>query len=143
MNFQIQYFIKFHLFVISIFIFTNCNYQNSKKKIVSDQSSPIKFSIPKKGIDTLRASYFADSVEYIRLQTPKGIYINSLLQHKIIVDDTSILINNDKNLLLFKRNGEFIREIGKYGRGPGEHLNILGFERIKNKKLHPKGGVLN
>lgn len=152
---NIQYFHKFYLYLITIFIFTNCNFQNSKNKNASDQSSLIKISIPKEASDTLKASYFSDSVEYIRFQTPKGIYVNSLLQHKIVLDDTSILINNDKNLLLFKRNGEFIREIGKYGRGPGEHLNILGFERIKNKiyvsstgkqnilKYHINGQFLN
>ena len=109
---------------------TNNHNRNSLSSEELDGNFPYYINLPKNGKDTLKASYFADTVEYVRFKMPEGVFFRSLVQKRIRVLDSIILIDNRDALLMFSRNGDFIRQIGKHGRGPGEYLYILNFEVI-------------
>lgn len=109
---------------------TNNHNRNSLSSEELDGNFPYYINLPKNGKDTLKASYFADTVEYVRFKMPEGVFVKSLVQHRVRVLDSIILINNRDALLMFSRNGDFIRQIGRHGRGPGEYIFILNFEVI-------------
>jgi len=88
-------------------------------------------SFPESGEDTLKASFFADTVIYIPLETTKESFMDYVDQ--IWIDDSFILINCRRaGLLLFQQDGKFVSKIGKQGRGPGEYGSIYHFEVIRD-----------
>lgn len=80
----------------------------------------------------LMLSEIADTIEYLQLKTPKGIIITSIRQ--VIVSDESIFIISRGIPYQFHRDGNFIRQIGKSGKGPGEYFNISGIAFSEKKR---------
>jgi hypothetical protein len=113
-------------FVLIIALSINC----SSDKNTAINPGIIRLSLPESGEDILNTSSFADTVVYIPLETTKESLIRFIDQ--IWMNDSVILINGGGGLLVFRQNGKFIRQIGKNGRGPGEYLNILHFEVIRD-----------
>lgn len=72
-------------------------------------------------IEPLNLSDFVEDVEYIRPEYPASlvdiVFLTSL-------DDKHLLLETRGKLLLYGRDGKFIREIGKQGQGPNEYLGI-------------------
>ena len=69
---------------------------------------------------TVNLSEFADSIEYIKLETNDQTVISRIKQ--IDITKNLILIqDNEGNCILFKENGKFLSRIGKKGNGPGEY----------------------
>jgi hypothetical protein len=114
------------IIVILLFLFQS---GTALKKIVIDPSKD------KEKITYL--SEIAKKVEYIKLETTSECYISKI--SKLIVSDSILLIKSpytDYNrLLMFNVDGSFIREIGSYGRGPGECLSAFDFTVNKIEKL--------
>lgn len=92
---------------------------------------PMVVHLPKTGEKTLNVSIFADTVVYIPLETTKESLVGHIDQ--IWMNDSLILIDDsDQGLLLFGQDGDFIRKIGKNGRGPEEYLSIFAFDVIRD-----------
>lgn len=71
-------------------------------------------------------SDFIESIAYVKLETTPGCLINANPDVKLLKDH--ILITTSQQCLLFDRKtGAFIREIGHYGKGPGEFRGTYGF----------------
>ena len=105
--------------LIIIQLLVNCSTQ---KKVDAD-SHTLYLQLPKSGEDTLKASYFADTVIYIPLEATPESYIRYTQQ--LFTDDSFFYVNCAfGGLFQFQRNGKFIRKIGKTGHGPGEYTNI-------------------
>lgn len=127
-------YISLAILIVALFS-SNCS---GKKRTNTDNSNQANnkvvsqtLSLPETGEDTLKTSFFADTVTYIPLETTKESYIGYIAQ--LWMNDSIILINNlGGGLLLFQQNGKFIRKIGKNGRGPGEYLSILHFDVIRD-----------
>lgn len=110
----------------------------SNKKTYPDNKNEINnktkqqfLNIPESGEDTLKVSYFADTVSYIPFETTKESFIQYIDQ--LWMNDSVIIINNmGGGLLMFRQNGKFLRKIGKNGRGPGEYGSILHFDVIRD-----------
>jgi hypothetical protein len=128
-----KYFIQ--CFII-ITLLINCK---NDKNIFSENT--IKHLVfPSSGDVDLKTSFFADTVMYVRLETIKESYIRNILQ--IWMNDTVILINDlQGKLLMFSRNGNFIRQVGKNGHGPGEYTRINHFEVINDTIYISSSGV--
>jgi len=118
--------IPFAILIIALLSF-NCT---SKKNANTDTKI---LSFPKSGEDTLKVSYFSDTVIYIPLETTAESFIRDIEQ--LWINDSIILIyvwGGKGDLLMFQLNGKFVRKIGKYGRGPGEYGSIYHFDVIRD-----------
>ncbi|MCG8308456.1 MAG: 6-bladed beta-propeller [Cytophagales bacterium] len=100
-------------------------------KTFNDNQKVEFLKFPEIGEDTLKASFFADTVIYIPLETTNESLIQTI-RKQIWVGDSIILINNRFNLLMFLRSGEFVRKIGKRGKGPGENQSIFCFDILRD-----------
>ncbi|HCI55157.1 MAG TPA: 6-bladed beta-propeller [Bacteroidales bacterium] len=77
-------------------------------------------------LENITLSAFVESVTYIPLATTYDCLIDK--NPKVYVTKDYIVTVTFLRCLVFNRkNGEFIREIGSYGRGPGEFQNARGF----------------
>lgn len=91
-------------------------------------------NLSKKGAPMM--SEIIDSLEYIKLEYNPDFQIGSILGRPYISEDyIFILCSHKAGLLQFKRNGEFVRKIGSYGRGPGEYLQLRDFSVDEKKGM--------
>jgi hypothetical protein len=71
-------------------------------------------------------SDFIGTLTYIPLETTKDCLVGAYPDIKVTKD--YIVVSTQNQCLLFDRkNGSFLREIGHYGRGPGEFRSTSGF----------------
>lgn len=92
-------------------------------------------------------SRFVDKITYIPLENNPKALIGDVLVNYEVTDEYIIVKNGTQQLLLFSRKtGEFIREIGKQGRGPGEFgaLSNLPYNPVKHElyALNYSGDIL-
>lgn len=73
----------------------------------------------------LKLSDFSDRIEYIPLQTKKESLVRGIAY--LQMNDSVIGISDMQKVLLFKRDGTFIRAIGRRGKGPQEYGGIYNF----------------
>lgn len=124
-------YIHFAILIIA-FLFVKCSNRKANPDNKSEVHSKISTQIlhfPESGEDTLKTSYFADTVIYVPLETNIKSFVGNIRQ--LWVNDSIILIScYDTKLLMFKTDGTFVGTIGKNGRGPGEYQGILHFDVI-------------
>lgn len=81
----------------------------------------------------LYLSEIASRIEYIRFETNENCLFT--MKPDFHFTDKYIFVNNSKQILQFDRKGNFIKQIGKHGRGPGEiglirRLTVLDEEKL-------------
>ncbi|MDD4528086.1 MAG: 6-bladed beta-propeller [Candidatus Margulisbacteria bacterium] len=97
----------------------------------SDDSYLIEFDVNKNyPVYDIKLSDVAE-VKYIELKGLNTFWVNNDISAKILVCEDFILIGDrnsvESKLVLFDADGNFIRIIGTYGRGPGEFLEQFTF----------------
>lgn len=101
------------LFVLILMI--SCRNENTT------QYSPIILNIENATLKNEKLSTFSEGITYIPLQNKVPInYIQKILISKIY-----IVVVELRNIFLFDISGNYIREIGSRGRGPGEFQYII------------------
>lgn len=73
------------------------------------------------------------SVDFIKLETPK----ESLLTYPAdiqLVDDYLIIFDGTRKIYVYTKDGKFVRQIGRFGRGPGEYIQLA--DMIVDKQNH-------
>jgi hypothetical protein len=73
------------------------------------------------------------SVDFIKLETPK----ESLLTYPAdiqIVDDYIIIFDGTRKIYMYTKAGKFVRQVGRFGRGPGEYVQLA--DMIVDKQNH-------
>lgn len=126
---QMLYFIAMSMM---IFLFS-CASGGHKKDITS--TAPVKeelihINLPATGENKLNVSEFADTVIYVPLETNSQSFLRRIVQLQLT--DKYIFINGFDRLLLFSKEGKFIRQIGRKGKGPGEYTFIFNFIVIQD-----------
>lgn len=83
----------------------------------------------------LKMSDVFNKISYISLEAGKDIYLNRI--DNIILDDDFCLVSDIKNrkLLQFNKNGIFIKEFMKWGRGPDEFTQIGCMDANEDREL--------
>jgi hypothetical protein len=120
--------------VILIIVLTSirCINKKSNQDNTVEADSKIEtqiLSFPISGENTLKVSYFADTVIYVPFETTPESLMDRIKQ--LWLNDSIIIVNCYKaGLLMFQIDGKFIRKIGKPGRGPGEYGLIFDFDVI-------------
>ena len=79
----------------------------------------------------MNLSVIADSIEYLRLKT-KGKAILGDIREIEITNKYMVVSDQQKNIFLFDRQGEYLKRIGSYGRGPLEYQDISSFHVSDN-----------
>lgn len=97
--------------------------------IFEDDSTSIKINLSdlNKFSNILDPKEFVDSVSYISLETTVESLISGIEKLDIYNNRVYILDNLNKSLLVFADDGQFIRKVGKHGKGPQEFINPIDF----------------
>ncbi|MDR0542964.1 MAG: 6-bladed beta-propeller, partial [Dysgonamonadaceae bacterium] len=121
---------KRYLFCITIiaFLLLSC----SKTK----QGELLEIPIDIHPNSSLLLSEIAEEITAIELELTDKSMINTGYIQRIIVAENEIIIATLSQILVFNKEGKFIRSIGSRGQGPGEYNYILnlGIDE-KNKRL--------
>jgi len=116
-----------YVFGILIFVccFSACDRNKKKSEGFGDALVLVDTNkkYPKK---TIHWAEFADSIEYIPLETTSEFLCGGDAKVIGFTDKYIILSNNSAgNILIFNRQGKGIGKISKKGQGPGEYSNIF------------------
>ena len=107
-------------FLVVLAIFTSCQ-NRSETKEYSDGDSVYHVSLENALNQThsVKLSTIGSEIEYIPLETIRA----SVLARVGIVtlSEDYIFVTDRRSVQQFKRDGSYIRQIGSYGRGPGEY----------------------
>jgi len=76
-------------------------------------------------IKSIPLSTIGSKLEYIPLETDPDCLIETI--SNVFVTDSFIFVSDYDRLLLFDINGNYIRQIGTKGRGPGEYTSVGDF----------------
>jgi len=91
-----------------------------------DIKYPYNIDLPDKVQGDLTTSTIASEVKFIPLETNKMSLIGK--GERIRINDSLIVMSDWNKILLFQKDGRFIRQIATNGKGPGEYLMIFDFE---------------
>ena len=85
---------------------------------------------------SLKLSEIAENVTAIELELTDKSLINPGEIIDIIISDNDVIIAERTKILVFNKEGRFVRSIGSVGQGPGEYVYIgrVAFDE-KNKRL--------
>lgn len=104
------------LILIGIVSLFGCNIASPKKEILF----PIEINIE----DAIKKEYalsdFVDSIEYIYLTEQ----MSGPIMKYDISDNYAVFYDGMNRILLFRRDGNYVRQIGRSGKGPGEYVYI-------------------
>ena len=113
---------KITSFLLSAILIVSCSNKQSNSDIirVNDAKQMV-----------LNLSDYVVSLEYVPLETKLECLIDRNPDFYVL--EEYIVATTRQQCFLFNRNGKFIREIGRPGRGPGEYMSTLGGEVINEK----------
>jgi hypothetical protein len=124
-----------YIFILLCFGVIACNTPSNDGKSIHSNATTIYFEKVIGAKKEMKLSEITSEVTYISLETKE----ESLLeQGKVILSDDYIvgfrMLNNESKILLFDKNGTYIRQIGHNGRGPGEYIQLSDI--TYNQKHH-------
>jgi hypothetical protein len=128
---------KFFFPLVAIIILVSCNNPRPSKvpNIKSQKSIVLPYNIDLENNITEDKSVplttMGTELEYIPLETTKSSMLRSINRIELSAD--YIFISDFNKLLQFDRKGNFIRQVGSNGRGPGEYINVSDFCIDKDK----------
>lgn len=127
--------------LLRLFIFLvlfGCQSKETSNTLIEQSETPmINIEHDFDQIKEFRLSHIADDIEYIKLEKTPETNIGGGRPVWHITNEFIFVFTSGPNsgsLLQFSRKGKFIRQIGKYGRGPGEFISILGMSSDDNNK---------
>lgn len=126
---------KLVVVITTLFILLSCNSLTEKVKPAIEK---LELVFPAT-IDVDRArsdneipllSDFADDISYIKLKTPSNVFVQII--NDVQISKENIFILENQRVMVFDREGNYIRTIGKIGRGPNEYVYLRSFCVVKN-----------
>lgn len=124
------------LFILVLLVLTNCNSNKSRQNTTdytsNDSIVHINFEEGINNFEQKNLSEICDKMEYIPLVSDKAP-IDKIVQLRL--SSEYIFINSwYTEIMQFDRNGNYIRSIGRKGRGPGEFRTIIYFDLNEEAK---------
>ncbi|MBW6480878.1 MAG: 6-bladed beta-propeller [Bacteroidales bacterium] len=120
------------LLLAGILISVSCNRPGSVKDPAADLPYAIDLERDIGNVRSVPLSTLGKEVEYIPLETGEGSMLRRVAN--VIVCDSLLFVSDGSTLFLFGRSGEFIRQIGTSGRGPGEYNYVRNFNIDRNNQ---------
>lgn len=112
---------EFLIFIVCLWLFVSCKNSTNQDNGNPKLSMPVIIDVARdfKNKKEFRLSEIAEDIEYIKLEkTPESLVGGGIPTWYITKD--FVFVASQGRLLQFYRDGRFIKQIGKYGRGPGE-----------------------
>jgi hypothetical protein len=75
-------------------------------------------------------SEFVDDITYVPLETNENSVFGGKFLPQYNITENFIFANN----MMFRRDGRFVRQLGKIGQGPGEYLLAIGIAVDEGRK---------
>ena len=117
MRLTIRYIVKLKALAIALSFLAGCEQSHELNKITIDVQEIANVSVHE----------CFDRIELIPLETKEGAFIKYIM--KIIKhEDYYFIIDFDKHVYKIDGEGKFICEIGRIGRGPEEHLEVVDIQ---------------
>jgi hypothetical protein len=117
--------------VVGLMVFTTC--KSDKTGIVGNKDSklvtrPFKVDIEeyKNNIRPITLSEIGKDLIYIPLETNSQSLLRNI--NRLAFSDKFIFVCDFDKLIQFDEKGNFIRQIGSNGRGPGEYIHVSFFD---------------
>lgn len=128
-------------FLIAPIIFLSCNSPSNKE--VNSDLKPLEYPV-ELDIETLinrKAKMLSfneiiDTIEFIPLETKNECLVGRILN--TVFNSDYIFINQPSGIFQFSSGGNFIRQVGQRGRGPGEYMQMRDIILV-NDTLFVKG----
>ena len=120
-----------YLFLASSFLFLSCSSETKQSDLLEISVDMVK------GI-SLPLSEITEDITVIELELIDGSIINPKPNQikRIILSDDLVFLAQPEKILVFNKDGKFIRSIGSKGQGPGEYNQIRNFTIDEtNKRL--------
>ena len=119
-----------HYLFITVFLFFSCS------DVKQGDLPVIPVDFVNNTVQQLPLSEISDSITAIELELTDESVINPRAIQRIIISDELVFIAQSSNILVFDRNGSFVRSFGSKGQGPGEYTEIqnMTIDEI-NKRL--------
>ena len=135
-NITLNFFKMRNLVIVLVLLLTlSCKTKTreSSSALGSDKFFEINYENLLKNSKIVPLSKVSSKVEYIKLETNNDCTIRKI--SSCFFTDSLIFISNKDHLLMFSKDGKFIRKIGNPGRGPGEIDRIRTMTLLPDKKL--------
>ncbi len=118
---------NFDLYLIFIFLlsYTSCE---ERHKIINAEGTILELDVSnvlEEKEKDVYVSQLAQKIHYIPLETKDSCLLISV--NNIYLAQNSIFVSDSKKLLKFDKSGKFIKQIGAFGRGPGEYDSLIKF----------------
>jgi hypothetical protein len=94
----------------------------------------IKVDEARSNLEIPLLSNFSDDVTYIKLKPPPTIIIKDIRDVQISKGNIFIHEGLSQKVIVFDKDGKFIKQIGRIGRGPNEYINLRSFCFDKNNE---------
>jgi len=116
-------------FVVAVLLLAGCKNSDHEKSML-----PYNIDLEKgiNNINPIPLSTIGSKLEYIPLETDPDCLIEGI--RNVSVNDSFIFVSDYDRLLLFDINGNYIRQIGSAGRGPGQYPSVGNFIVENNQR---------
>ncbi len=132
MNRLIHLHMRTKLLIILVTVFCSCGRKSTNEANNADAVIKIDL-LSEPESENIKVSDIATAIEYIPLQTNEGALIKTIT--KIVACDNKIYIRNRyDDILCFSKEGNFLYNLNKIGRGPGEYTFIRDFDISSDNK---------
>lgn len=99
-----------------VFVVLSCDSKESKGIFTIPVNTSQNFSLP--------LSEIATGIKAVNLELTDESLINIKFVRRVYANEKYIVVNDYDKIMLFNKDGKFLRRIGTKGQGPGEFVNI-------------------
>ena len=129
-------FMKYLAFITISLLILSCNKREDNalnKQAIKEKCIVVDIEKCLKTKKQFLLSFIADTIEYLELVTPKDLIIKRI--RKFVTYRNNFFLKSNLCIYQFDKNGMFIRQIGKKGKGPGEYTMAMDFfvDSLKNR----------
>ena len=114
------------LLIVCVIFITSCNTGDSARRS-SQAKLPFNIDLERSidNIESIQLSTIGKKLEYIPLETDTACLLRRI--ENAAVGDSFIFATDGGKLFEFDKKGEFLKQIGSAGRGPGEYSRVADF----------------
>jgi hypothetical protein len=117
--------------LIGLFAISSCNYDQKRVKSIP----VIDIAGNLTNMEEIYLSQFSDNIRYVPLQSNKDYPLGWNTNLYADFSENYIVDSDGRTCLLYYSDGNFIKQIGSQGRGPGEYTGIKYVKLMNNKIL--------